>query len=398
MAARNAVRVGALRGRWSRWCSRLSPVTHSSRNGHTRTTTSSSDRGDLGRQHHVPGPGGPEDVRLPAGHDPHQALGDAHVPVGLGAGGDLGGVVGAVLPDRVDRQQATHQRGDAEDDEEEPAGLGHVDRQHREAHDVLLGAAGTGPLRVLVVDEQQHVGGDQGQDQPRDQQHVGDVEPRDDHLAGELAPEHEERHVAAQHRGRLDDAVGDPQAGAGEQVVGQGVAGEALEDAQQDQQAADHPVELARLAERAGEEDPHQVHEHRRDEQHRRPVVHLAHQQAAADLEGDVQGGGVGLRHLDAAERVVGPFVGHLGHARLEPQGQEHPGQQEYDEAPQRDLAEHERPVVGEDLAQVLLHRGAEAEPLVGPVGDPADPRRLAARWRPGCGCSARNGRCRCSF
>ena len=28
-----AVRVGALRGRWSRWWSRLSPVIHASRNG-----------------------------------------------------------------------------------------------------------------------------------------------------------------------------------------------------------------------------------------------------------------------------------------------------------------------------------------------------------------------------
>ena len=159
------------------------------------------DRRDLARQHDVPGPGRAEDVRLPAGHDPQQALGDAHVPVGLRAGGHLRRVVGAVLPDRVDRQQATHQRGHAEDDEEEPAGLGGVDRQHREADDVLLGAAGTGPLGVLVVDEQQHVGGDQRQDQARDQQHVGDVEPRDDHLARELAAEHEERHVRCRRTG-----------------------------------------------------------------------------------------------------------------------------------------------------------------------------------------------------
>jgi hypothetical protein len=41
IAARKAVRVGALRGRWSRWCSRLSPVTHASRNGHDSTMVSS---------------------------------------------------------------------------------------------------------------------------------------------------------------------------------------------------------------------------------------------------------------------------------------------------------------------------------------------------------------------
>ena len=330
------------------------------------------------RQEDVPAQGVTPEGGLPAREDPQGSVGPSHVPVGLGAGGDLGGVVGAVPPHRVDRQQPTHQGQDPEDHEEEPAGLGHVDRQHREAHDVLLGPAGTGPLGVLVEDEQQHVGGDQGQDQPRDQQHVGDVEPRDDHLARELAAEEEERHVAADDRRGLHEAVRRAEAGAGEQVVGQRVAGESLQRPEEEQEASDHPVELARLAERPGHEDPDQVHEHAGDEDHRRPVVDLAHQQAAADLEGDVQGGGVGLRHLDAAELVVGPFVGHLGHARLEPQGQEHPGEQEYDEAPQRDLAEHERPVVGEDLAQVLLHRGPEAEPLVGPVGDPADPRRLA--------------------
>ena len=41
----------------------------------------------------------------------------------------------------------------------------------------------------------------------------------------------------------------------------------------------------------------------------------------------------------------------------LEPQGQEDAGEQQDDEAPQRDLAEHERPVVGEDLADLLLRR-----------------------------------------
>lgn len=40
-----------------------------------------------------------------------------------------------------------------------------------------------------------------------------------------------------------------------EQVVGEGVAGEALDDGQQRQDGADHPVDLARLAEGTGEED-----------------------------------------------------------------------------------------------------------------------------------------------
>ena len=310
------MRVGALRGRWSRWCSRLSPVTQASRNGQPITMPNSRNGaiwpGIITFQEIV----WPQIGRLPVGHDPQQALGDAHVPVGLGAGRHLRRVVGSVLPDRVDRQQAAHQGGDAEDHEEEAAGLGHVDREHRVADDVLLGAARPRPLGVLVEDQQQHVRADQRQQQAGDQQHVDDVEPRDDHVARELAAEQEERHVGADHRGRLHQAVRDPQPGAGEQVVGQGVAGEALEDAEQDQQRADHPVQLAGLAERAGEEDAHHVHEHRGDEEHRGPVVHLPHQQAAAHVEGDVERRGVGVRHRYAAQLGVGALVRRLRHAR----------------------------------------------------------------------------------
>jgi hypothetical protein len=47
-----------------------------------------------------------------------------------------------------------------------PPGLRGVDRQHREADDVLLGPAGPGPLGVLLVDEQQHVRGDEPDQDP----------------------------------------------------------------------------------------------------------------------------------------------------------------------------------------------------------------------------------------
>ena len=314
-----------------------------------------------------------EDVRLPVGHDPQRAVRPAHVPVGLGARGHLGRVVGPELPHRVDGQQAAHQRRDAEDDEEEPAGLGGVHGQHREADDVLLRAAGAGPLGVLVVDEQQHVGGDQREQQARDQQHVDDEQARDDVGAGELAAEEQERHVGADDRLRQDEAFGGADAGAGEQVVGERVAGEPLEGAQDQQQRADRPVQLARLAVRAGEEDPQQVDHHRADEEHRRPVVDLPHQQAAADVERQSQRRGEGLGHLDAAQLRVAAFVRRLAHARVEPQGEEDAAEEQDHEAPERDLAQHEGPVVGEDLAQVLLGQGGQAEPVVSPLGDGTD-------------------------
>ncbi len=303
----------------------------------------------------VPADRDPEDLGLPAGEDPEEPFGDPHVPVGLGARGHLSRVVGAVLPHRVDRQEPAHEGGDAEDDEEVAAGLRRVDRHHREADDVLLGPAGAGPLGVLLVHEQHHVRADERQQQPGDQQHVGYVEPRDDHVAGELAAEHEERHVGADDGSRLDQAVRDPQPGARQQVVGEGVAREPLEDAEEQEHAADHPVQLTRLAEGSGDEDADQVDEHRGDEEHRRPVVHLPHEQAATDVEGDVEGRGVGLRHVQTAVLLVGAFVDDLAHARLVPKGEEHAGEEQDDEAPQRDLAQHERPVVGEDLADLLL-------------------------------------------
>jgi hypothetical protein len=55
------------------------------------------------------------------------------------------------------------------------------------------------------------------------------VQARDDVLAGERAAEQEEREVGADYRDLLHDALEDPQAGAGQQIVGQRVAEQALE-------------------------------------------------------------------------------------------------------------------------------------------------------------------------
>ena len=196
---------------------------------------------------------------------------------------------------------------------------------------------------------------------------MDDVEPRDQDVTGELPAEEEELDVGADDGDRADDAVGDPQPGAREQVVGQRVAGEALEDAQHEQSETDQPVELAGLAERAGEEHPQHVDRHRREEEVGGPVVHLPHQQATTDVERDVDRGLVGLGHLDVAEVGVRAVVGDLGHARVEPERQEDAGEQQDHEAPQRDLAEQEGPVVREHLAQLLLGEAGQSHALVEP-------------------------------
>ncbi len=196
------------------------------------------------------------------------------------------GLYGPEQPDRVDLGQAAERGADAEDDEEEAAGLGRVERE-----DPL---AATRSPRVRPwpgnwvcfcrTTRARWAPISAGEDR-RDQQHVGDVEPADDDVARERPAEDQERHPGADDRDRQHDRVGDPQAGAGEQVVGQRVAGEALDDAEPDQAEADEPVELTRLAERAGEEHPEHVDQHRREEQQRRPVVDLPDDQAAADVE-----------------------------------------------------------------------------------------------------------------
>ena len=91
------------------------------------------------------------------------------------------------------------------------------------------------------------------------QQDVQRVQAADDVGAGELAAEQEERDPGADDRDALDHAVDDAEAVAGEQVIGERVAGEAPAIARMNSDEADDPVDLARLAERTGEEDAQHV-------------------------------------------------------------------------------------------------------------------------------------------
>jgi hypothetical protein len=70
----------------------------------------------------------------------------------------------------------------------------------------------------------------------------------------------------------------------------------------------------------------------RSDEQQCGPVVDLADEQPAPDVEADVEGGRVGLRHRDALERHVAAVVSDFLHRWVEEEGQEHAGEQDDDE------------------------------------------------------------------
>jgi hypothetical protein len=81
----------------------------------------------------------------------------------------------------------------------------------------------------------------------------------------------------------------DAQAVTGQHVIGERVAGETGGHCQDEQHPTDNPVHFTRLAERAREEDAEHVNTDGCHEQQGCPVVHLAHEQAAPDVEGDVE-------------------------------------------------------------------------------------------------------------
>ena len=182
----------------------------------------------------------PEGRELPRRHDAQGAVEPAHVPVGLHGVGDLGRVVGAELPDRVDLGEGTEQRRRRRHHEEEAGGLGHEGREHRRADHVVLGAALARELGVLLAHQQAEVRREQPDQDERDDQDVDDEEARDDDAAArELAAPEERDQVAADEGDRLGDGVADAQPGARDQVVGQRVADEALEDGQDQHGDAD---------------------------------------------------------------------------------------------------------------------------------------------------------------
>jgi hypothetical protein len=87
-------------------------------------------------------------------------------------------------------------------------------------------------------------------------------------------------------------------------------------------------------------------------------MVYLAHEQPTAYLERDVERRLVGARHLHTAQWLVHPVIRDLDHGRIEEQRQIDAGDQQNDEAVERDLAEQERPVRREDLVELAPQRG----------------------------------------
>ena len=197
---------------------------------------------------------------LPARRNQAQhAIRKADVPVRLGTGGDGGGVIRAVDPDRVDREKCSNQHDHTEHDEEESASLRREHRQDRHADDVVVGAPGAGELGVLVDDHEQEVHAERGDQNRRQQENVYREEDWDDRRSRKLTTEQQVGGPGAYHRNALDETVDDAKAVAGEQVIRKRVAGEALGHREDEENEADEPVDLTRLAEGTREEDAQHV-------------------------------------------------------------------------------------------------------------------------------------------
>jgi hypothetical protein len=282
-------------------------------------------------------------------------------------------VVRPPQPHRVDLHEAAEGGADGGHHEEQTGGLAGVRREETSADDVVLGPPRAGELGALLPRSEYQVDGDQREHECRDQQHVEDVEPADDHLAGKVAAEQCEVRPRPDQWDGQDDRADDPEAGTRQQVVQHRVAGHPVEERQGEEPDADDPGASARPAEGAGEEAAQQVQDDRGDEQQGRPVVDLPHEQTAANVERQVQCRVVGRRHLDAAQGRVGPLVRDLAHGGVEEEHQVDARQEQDDERGDGDLPEHERPMVGVHLVQRPAQPVPRDESVVGLSGRLAD-------------------------
>ena len=205
---------------------------------------------------------------------------------------------------------------------------------------------------------------------------MDDEQPGEDVGTGELTAEQQRRDPRSDDRDRQRDGIGDAQPGARQLIVEQRVAGEPVEDGKDEQRHADHPVDLARSAECAGEEHAPEMDDNCREKQERRPMVDLTHEQPGAHVEAQVDGRAVRLGHVHALQRSVAAVVNDLGRAGMEEERQVHARGDEYDERIQGQLTEHERPVVGKHLVQCGAHEVGGTEATIEPASDALRGRR----------------------
>ena len=200
------------------------------------------------------------------------------------------GRYGPVEPHRVDLDEGGERGADAADQQQVAGGAQRVGRHHRRADDDAVAAAlrpGTACGAAATAGRGERRAARRsppaaGRCAPGRR---GAIRPAD----GNSPPNRSVASAGPTKRDRLGDGEGDAQAGAGEQVVGQRVAEEAVHADQEHQAHADDEVDAARPPVRRGQEHAQHVDDQGADEDERRPVVHLPHQQAGGHVQAEVR-------------------------------------------------------------------------------------------------------------
>ncbi len=173
------------------------------------------------------------------------------------------------------------------------------------------------------------------------------VEAQEGRLAERVATDQQLREAVAEERDVLHEVRADSDRPVAELVPRQQVTGEREEEGQQQEDDADHPVELAGLLVRPGKEGAHHVEEHGEHHEMGRPTVDVAHE----------------LPEADAGAEVLHVSVGRADRGRVE-EHQVHAGEHEDEEQHRDDEPQPER-VAQSQHSRRDLHR-VEVEEEVG--------------------------------
>ena len=179
-------RTGWSRGRSSRWCGRRSRVRSRSANGHSvegqEGHPAEHHAGEERRRHQVPG-----DPELPRREQAQRAVAPGDVPVRLRGRGGLGRLERAVEPDRVDLGQAAERRTAPPATRRRGRASAACSSATAASRPRCVRCAPARELAVLLPHQDAQVHGDQRDEHGRHEQHVGDEQPGDHRVGGELA-------------------------------------------------------------------------------------------------------------------------------------------------------------------------------------------------------------------
>src|SRR5699024_2158173 len=212
-------------------------------------------------------------VELPRWHDTSNTVSPQHVNIRLGTRGDLRRVVRPKVPNGVNRQQARHQSKNTSGHKTHANSLRCEDWKNTYTNHVVLSAARSRELGVLLEPDQKDVSCNQAKNDARQDQNVKDVEAVKHQVRWEVATENAPVQPGTNDWQTENDRGHNTQTNARQQVIWKGVAHEALDHAEENQRATNNPVSFTWTTESASEENAAHVRNHGHHEHQCSPVV-----------------------------------------------------------------------------------------------------------------------------